>query len=281
MLSSASGALGGESPRAEIDRCLEQAERMIADGADLLDAGVMVDDERTSEAEELDRLVPIVEALCHAFDVPVSVNTTKASVAAAGFRAGALIGNDLSGFSDPDYLSVAADSGASVVAGLGPYHLPPTPRPERAERDLIGEVERYLCERAECAVEHGIPANRVIADPGPLDRDYSYWARLFLRGSSRLASLGYPVLLSSPEPHGPKRLSAEPADTLLAESLAATSLGIVAGCRLVRTSDVSRACRVRDLLASIMESAPECEALPEDGAPSESVGLEVPPARSR
>jgi len=73
-----------------------------------------------TEQEELDRVVPAIEALRSRFDLPLSVDTWRASVAKACFEAGACIGNDISGFADPDYLDVCAEAGASVVA----THIP-------------------------------------------------------------------------------------------------------------------------------------------------------------
>src|SRR5690606_37472483 len=100
------------------DAFLEKAERLVADGADFLDVGGVKagPGEEVSEQEELDRVVPAVEALRARFDLPLSVDTWRASVAAACFEAGAVVGNDISGFADPEYLPVCARYGASVVA---------------------------------------------------------------------------------------------------------------------------------------------------------------------
>ena len=93
------------------------------------------------EAEELDRVVPTIEALHDRFDVPISVDTWRASVLDAACEAGAVVGNDISGFADPDYLSVAAKHDASVVA----THIrlrPRVPDPEPHYDDLVGDVAR-------------------------------------------------------------------------------------------------------------------------------------------
>jgi dihydropteroate synthase len=252
---------------------------MVADGADLLDAGLEGTGPGTSEEEELDRLVPLVASLCQHFEVAVSVSTTKASVASAAFTAGAVVGNDPSGFGDHEYLSVAAAAGATMVAMLGSHASPLSPAP--VEGDLVTEAERYLCERAKCALEKGVRADRIIVDPGPWGQNSADEARLLVRGSARLASLGYPLLLSMPDA---RRLGTSPpksVDELRAASLAATALGIAAGYRLVRARDVAGTCMVRDLLASIMESAPEREARPGSAGPTDSAESQSAPLRSR
>lgn len=123
-----------------------------------------------SEGEELDRLIPAVEGLVDRFDLPVSADTWRASVAAEAFAAGAVVGNDISGFADPQYLEVAAEAGASVVA----THIrlaPRVPDPEPTYGDLVGEVCRFLLERAGWAGAAGIPPKECSSTPG------STWAR--------------------------------------------------------------------------------------------------------
>src|ERR1019366_2410258 len=102
----------------ELDNFLARAEQLVAEGADLLDVGGVKAGPgvEVSEAEELDRVVPAIELLRQRFDLPVSVDTWRASVAEASFAAGACVGNDISGFADPDYLRVVARAQASVVA---------------------------------------------------------------------------------------------------------------------------------------------------------------------
>ena len=87
----------------EMDRFLRRAEQLVDEGADLLDVGGVKagPGPEVTEAEELDRTVPAIEALRARFDVPLSIDTWRASVADACFAAGACVGNDISGFADP------------------------------------------------------------------------------------------------------------------------------------------------------------------------------------
>src|SRR5690606_24030684 len=118
------------------------------------------------EQEELDRVVPAVAALHERFDLPISVDTWRASVLREALAAGASVGNDISGFADPDYLPAAAAAGASVVAThirLGPRIPDPDPV---YDEPVVDAVCRYLRERAERAEAAGIPRNRVMVDAG-------------------------------------------------------------------------------------------------------------------
>jgi len=119
-----------------MDDFLTRAERLVRDGADLLDVGGVKagPGEEVGEVEEMERVVPALELLRRRFDVPLSVDTWRASVARESFAVGACVGNDISGFADPDYLPVAAAASASVVA----THIRLRPRSALRRRDRDG-----------------------------------------------------------------------------------------------------------------------------------------------
>src|SRR5690242_167791 len=182
----------------EFDAFLRKAEQLVADGADFLDVGGVKagPGDEVTEAEELERVVPAVEALHARFDVPLSVDTWRASVAKACFDAGAVVGNDISGFADPEYLSVAAEAGATVVA----THIrlaPRVPDPEPHYDDLVADVCRFLVERARRAEDAGIPPERIVLDAGLDLGKTPAQSLVLLQESARLAALGYPLLLSA------------------------------------------------------------------------------------
>jgi dihydropteroate synthase len=239
----------------EWDAFWARADQIAADGADILDVGAVKagPGPDVSEGEELDRLLPAVQGLVARYDLPVSVDTWRASVAAEAFAAGAVVGNDISGFADPKYLEVAAEAGASVVA----THIrlaPRVPDPEPVYGDLVGEVSAFLAERAGWALTAGIPAERVLVDAG-LDLGKTATQSLeLLRASATLADLGYPLLLSASN----KRFLGDLLGLEIGErqnaTTAAHALGITLGCRVVRAHDVRGTCRVRDMLAAILEA---------------------------
>jgi dihydropteroate synthase len=240
----------------ELDCFYGRAERLVAEGADLLDVGGVKAGPGpfVSEEEEMERVVPAVEGLRKRFDLPISVDTWRAAVARDAFGAGASMGNDISGFADPDYLGVAASAGAAVVAThirLGPRVPDPDPRYD----DLVGEVAAFLLERARRASDAGIPDDRIVLDAG-LDLGKTPAQSLeLLRASNRLAELGWPLLLSaSNKKFLGVLLGLDVADRGEA-TIAAHSIGVSLGCRILRAHDVRAARRVCDTLTAVMEGA--------------------------
>src|SRR4051812_50133138 len=120
----------------EFDDFLRKAEQLVVAGADFLDVGGVKagPGAEVGEQEELERVVPAVEALAARFDVPLSVDTWRASVAPACFEAGAVVGNDISGFADPHYLPACPAAGAAVGATPNPPP-PPGPHPDPPDDD--------------------------------------------------------------------------------------------------------------------------------------------------
>ncbi len=242
----------------DFDDFLRKAEQLVDDGADFLDVGGVKagPGEEVGEAEEMERVVPAIEALRRRFDVPLSIDTWRASVLEESIRVGANVGNDISGFADPEYLPVAARGGASVVA----THIrlaPRVPDPEPVYDDLVGDVVDFLADRAARAESHGIPSQRVLIDAG-LDLGKTPAMSLeLLHHSDALVDLGYPVLLSASN----KRFLFELLETdrydIDSGTTAAHVVGVVLGCRVLRAHDVQAGRRVADLMAEIL--AVDCD----------------------
>lgn len=241
----------------DLEAFYARAEQLVREGADLLDVGGVKagPGAEVSEEEELDRVIPVLEGLHERFDVPLSVDTWRASVARAGFAAGACVGNDISGFADPDYLGVAARARASVVAThirLRPRVADPTPR-----YDNVSEtVTAFLLERRRWAIEAGLTHEQVILDAG-LDLGKTTTQSLtLLRDSAELAELGSPLLLSASNKTFLGALFDLEVNERREASVAATALGVVLGCRILRVHDVAGTVRVRDTLARLAEVGP-------------------------
>ncbi|HUZ21177.1 MAG TPA: dihydropteroate synthase [Acidimicrobiales bacterium] len=237
-----------------LDKTLRRADELVAAGADILDVGGVKagPGPEVAVAEELDRVVPAVEALVARFDVPVSVDTWNAEVAATCYAAGAVLGNDISGFADPRYLDAASAAGASVVAThvrLAPRV--PDPEPAYPRGDVVAAVESFLADRLARAIAAGIPASRVVLDPG-LDLGKTAAQSLdLLRASARFAALGQPLMLSA---SNKTFLGVElglTIDERRDASLAAVSLGIARGCRVLRVHDVAGTRRVVEAVVAV------------------------------
>jgi dihydropteroate synthase len=222
-----------------LDAFLRRAEQLVADGADLLDVGGVKagPGPEVDENEELDRVIPAVEALRSRFDVPLSVDTWRASVLDAACAAGAVVGNDISGFDDPDYLRVAAKHDATVVA----THIRVRPRvadPDPHYADLVADVTEFLRARAGRAESVGLQPEQIVLDAGLDLGKTPAQSAVLLRESAQHASLGYPLLLSASNKRFIGELLGREIDDRRAESLAAVAYGVVHGCRVVRVHDV-------------------------------------------
>jgi dihydropteroate synthase len=241
----------------ELDRFLSRADQLMAEGADILDVGGVKagPGPDVGEEEELDRVIPAIEALHARFDIPLSADTWRASVARAAFDAGAVVGNDISGFADHDYLTVAAKAGATVVA----THIRLKPRVRDPEPvypgGVVHDVRAFLAERAHRAEAAGIPPERIVIDAGLDLGKTTLQSVVLLRESQRFAELGYPLLLSASN----KTFLGQFLDLGIEDrgdaSLAAAAIGLIGGCRILRVHDVAGTRRVRDVLAAVLESA--------------------------
>jgi dihydropteroate synthase len=240
----------------EFDAFLAKAEQLVDEGADLLDVGGVKagPGPEVSEEEELERVVPAIEALRARFDVPLSIDTWRSGVLRACLAAGAVVANDISGFADPEYLPVAAAAGASVVA----THIrlrPRVPDPDPVyDEPVVDAVCRFLRDRAEQAEAAGIPRVRVMVDAG-LDLGKTEPQSLeLLRAHDRLAALGWPLFLSASN----KRFLGDLVGTEVRDrreaSHAAHALGIALGSRVLRAHDVRGARRTADVMAAVLEA---------------------------
>ncbi|HVE95350.1 MAG TPA: dihydropteroate synthase [Acidimicrobiales bacterium] len=240
----------------DLDAFFRLAERHLAEGADVLDIGGVKagPGPDVSEDEELNRVVPAVQALAERFDAPLSVDTWRASVAEAAFAAGAVVGNDISGFADADYLPTAARAGATVIA----THIRLRPReadPDPVYADLVNDVAEFLRDRARRAETAGVSSDRIVLDAG-LDLGKTWQQSLeLLRRSDVLSALGYPLLLSASNKTFLGKLLDLDIDARSDASAAAAAIGVMRGCRIVRAHDVRATRAVCDVLAALSEAA--------------------------
>jgi dihydropteroate synthase len=240
----------------DLDALYTRAEQLVVDGADLLDVGGVRagPGDEVSEGEELDRVVPVIAELARRFDLPLSIDTWRASVAEAAYTHGACVGNDISGFADPEYLTVAASANATVVAThirLRPRVADPSPHYD----DVTTTVRQFLAERRQWALDAGVASDRIIIDAG-LDLGKTAAQSLqLLRDSSTLAAGGTPLLLSASNKTFLGVMFDLPVTERGDASLGATALGIAAGCRIVRVHDVAGSVRVRDTIARLFQAA--------------------------
>jgi dihydropteroate synthase len=232
---------------------------LVAEGADLLDVGgessrpgATYVDERT----ELDRVVPVIEALAPAIDVPISIDTRKAGVARAALAAGAAVVNDVSaGRDDPDILGVAADAKAPVVL-MHMRGTPATMQDDPRYTDVVAEVADFLAERCAAAEAAGVSRDALVVDPGIGfgKRDEHNYA--LLADLARFTLLGHPVLVGVSRKGFIGRALGLPALERV-EGTAATVVWVVErGARIVRVHDVRHMVRTVRMTEALMRGAP-------------------------
>jgi dihydropteroate synthase len=235
----------GQDP---VTAAVEQARRMVGEGADVLDVGgesTRPGHEPVSLDEELRRVLPVIRAVHEAIpDVPLSIDTTKRSVAEAALDAGAELLNDVWGVGPPDELArVAAERGVPLVV----MHNRSAPRYGNVVLEVIADLERAL----DRAVGLGVPFERLIVDPGIGFGKTAGHNLVLLRDLPALRVLNRPILLGTSRKSTIGKVLDVPADQRLEGTLATTALGIAGGADIVRVHDVAanvRAARMADAI---------------------------------
>jgi dihydropteroate synthase len=185
---------------ADPEAAIERALAMERAGADLLDIGgesTRPGSEETPAAEELDRILPVLEGLRGRFKIPISVDTRRAAIAELAMRAGAQIVNDVSGLKhDARIAEVAAKNGAGLIL----MHMrgePGTMQGGPFARDVMRDVERGLRESVAKARKAGLAKSQIILDPGiGFGKSYAQNYEL-LQKLRQFAALGYPLLVGT------------------------------------------------------------------------------------
>ncbi|PPG59134.1 dihydropteroate synthase [Rathayibacter sp. AY2B7] len=225
-----------------LDSAIAAAVRAAELGADWVDIGGVPFGRGPAVTlqEELDRVVPVVAGIAERSDVVVSVDTTSAEVARASIAVGASVINDTSGLHDPRMLEVVASSSAQLVI----THSVGAPRsePERPEYDdVVAAVVDHLRSRVDRALSGGVPAGRIIVDPGhDLNKNTLHTLEL-TRRLGEVAALGFPVLAAVSNKDFIGEALDRPQGERLEGSLAAAVICILNGARIVRMHDVRQA----------------------------------------
>jgi dihydropteroate synthase len=232
---------------------------LAAEGADLLDVGgesTRPGATGVEEAIELDRVLPVIEELAAATDVPVSVDTRKAAVARAALAAGAAIVNDVSaGRDDPDLLGVAAEAGAPLVL-MHMQGTPATMQDNPQYHDVLAEVEAFLQERCDAAEAAGVAPDALVVDPGIGfgKRDEHNYA--LLGGLARLTRLGHPLLVGTSRKGFIGRALDLPVEERLEGTAATVVWAVERGARIVRVHDVAPMVRTVRMTEALLAGAP-------------------------
>jgi len=233
---------------ASIEEAVARAQQMVEEGADIIDVGgesTRPGHAEVSEAEELSRVLPVIEALRGKLDVPISIDTYKAEVADRAIKAGASIINDIWGLKrDPHMAAVAASHGCPVIV----MHN----REQAVYADYLPEVLDDLRECVAIAKRAGIDERMLILDPG-IGFGKMYAHNLELMNHLReVVGLGYPVLLGTSRKSMIRQALGLPADDVIEGTAATVALGIAQGCDIMRVHDVKAMKRVAAMTDAIV-----------------------------
>ena len=237
---------------------LAQAERMIAEGARIIDVGGQSTRPgfvEVTAAEEIARVVPVIEALARRTEVVVSIDTYKLAVARAALAAGAQVLNDIHGLQGaPELARLAAESGAAVVAMHHDEHFR---QPETgAPVDTIARMCAWLARSLAVAEEAGIAVDRLVLDPG-IGFFKTHEQNLEIMGRlGELRALGCPLLLGASRKSFIGRvLDGQPVEERLEGTVATTTLAVWQGVEIVRVHDVAANIRAARMARAIREQS--------------------------
>ncbi len=223
-----------------VDLAIEQAHRMVGEGAAIIDVGgesTRPGAPPVSEAEELDRVMPVIEGIAADLPVPISIDTSKPNVMRAAVAAGAGLINDVMALQAAGAIEAAAD--LNVPACL--MHIQGEPRTMQQSpcyADVVSEVKAFLAQRVDCCISAGIPRDHLLVDPGfgfgkTLDHNLA-----LLRDLQQITQLGLPVLVGLSRKSMIGALLDESVDNRMYGGLAAAVLAAERGARIIRTHDV-------------------------------------------
>jgi len=233
------------------ERAVAQANRLVEEGADILDIGgesTRPFSDEVGESEELDRVLPVIEALSNQVSVPISIDTTKASVARQAVEAGAGIINDVSALrTDPDMAATAARYRTPLIL----MHMQGTPKTMQVDPlydDLIADVSEFLSGAIARAVAGGVNRSAIVCDPGIGFGKTIHHNLQIISELDRFHDLGCPLLIGTSRKMFIRQLLKHPAekdmDPQSIEVARGTQATIAAaalkGAHIVRVHDVAR-----------------------------------------
>lgn len=231
-----------KSRHQQIDAALKAAESMIADGVDIIDIGgesTRPGSTKIEEDIELERVVPVIEAIRKNFDICISVDTYKPKVMQHAIEVGANIINDVSGLSHPEAIEIAKTYDVPVCMMHMIGTLDSMSEPFQSQEHIVDTLLRFFKEQVMFLESQNFPMNNLIIDPGIGFGKVCKDNLLIIREIDKLCALGYPVLLGVSRKKCIGEILDVSVEKRLFGSLGAQMLGFNSGCRIFRTHDVT------------------------------------------
>ena len=240
------------------DKAVARALQMVDEGAAIIDVGG--ESTRPGAAavgpdEELERVIPVIEALRDELTVPLSIDTRKPEVMRAAVAAGAGLVNDVNALQAEGAVAAVAKLGVPVCL-MHMQGLPETMQDNPDYTDVVNEVGGFLQARAEACIAGGIANDRILLDPGFGFGKTTRHNLLLLQQLHRLAARGYPVLVSLSRKSLIGKVLGLPVDKRLYPGLSLAVLAAWQGARIVRTHDVRATSEALDMCHAVSTAAP-------------------------
>ena len=238
----------------QIDSIVKHTEKMVRDGADIIDVGgesTHPGAKPVSLKEELKRTIPVIKLLAKKIRVPISIDTYKPQVAKAALDNGAVIVNDITALRNPEMAKVVAKYKAGVVL----MHMKGKPRTMQDTpqyKSLIDDIIEYLNKAITRAVESGIDKEKIIVDPGIGFGKTLGHNLMILKGLKEFKVLGRPILVGPSRKSFIGRLLDLPPEERLFGTLASVALAAVNGADLIRVHDVREAKQALKIIDAIL-----------------------------
>ncbi|ABE49052.1 dihydropteroate synthase [Methylobacillus flagellatus] len=225
---------------ASTELAVSHALQLAAEGADILDIGGESTRPNATPVgleEELSRVIPVIERLAKEVEVPLSIDTYKPEVMREAVKAGAAIINDIRGLQEPGAVAVAAETNAGICI----MHMQGTPQTMQQNpvyEDVVAEVRAFLLERLQACEAAGIPAERIVLDPGFGFGKRTVHNIALLNGLPDILELGRPLLVGLSRKSVLGQIVGSDVDQRLHASLAASVIAAMKGGRIIRVHDV-------------------------------------------
>lgn len=242
----------------EIDKALSHIDKMINDGADVIDIGgesTRPGSYGVSETVELGRVIPVIKAAVNRFNVPVSIDTTKSMVAKVALEEGAAIVNDISGLKfDPEIANIVAGYGAGLVIMHTPSH-PVDMQNMTNYESIVPDIIKSLGDSVELAESAGVSPHSIIIDPGIGFGKTTEQNLKLLKYLNEFLILRKPVLIgTSRKSFIGKIIGSDNLDDRLEGTSATVAIGIMNGASIIRVHDVQYMKRVAKVVDAIIRT---------------------------
>jgi dihydropteroate synthase len=232
---------------------VEHALKLAEEGADILDIGgesTRPNATPVSLQEELDRVIPVIEALAKQVNIPLSIDTYKPQVMQAAIAAGASMVNDVRALQESGAMEIVANSNVGVCL----MHMQGTPQTMQNNphyNDVVSDVKAFLAERLQASIDAGIVRDRILLDPGfgfGKTREHNI---LLLQNLESFANLGRPLLVGLSRKSVLGQVTGNDVDARLYASIAASVIAATKGAKILRVHDVLAAAEALKVVSAV------------------------------